>query len=363
MLNLEQIKAIQAHQQYPSVTITLPTHRTAPDNHKDPIRLKNLLQDAINRLQEEFGKRDSADLVASIEALADAVDHEHNLDGLVIFANQDYAESFKLPYRLPERVAIDDNFLTRDLVFAMNRTPLYWVALLSETDTRLFLASKNNIHEVKAFGFPYSVSGAQANANPSQDISHVRDQIMVDLMRDVAAGLAQAQTQVKAPLVVVGVDRNIGHFKQGGTNSDAVLAYIAGGYTDKSTHELGQLLWPQVRDALRAERETIFEQIGAAQGNQRFVSGLNECWQAAIDGRVQTMVVEETLSIPAEIIENGRKVAPLASSEETGSNAYADIVDEMIEAVLAAGGEVVFTDEGQLNRFNPERGLVMITRY
>ena len=124
-MNLATIKDIQSKQAYPSVTITLPTYRTSPDNDKDPIRLKNLVSEAVARLEEEFGKRETADIAAAIHRLADEVDHEHNLDGLVIFASAEYSESFKLPFRVPERVSIEDNFVTRDLVYAMNRSPLY----------------------------------------------------------------------------------------------------------------------------------------------------------------------------------------------------------------------------------------------
>lgn len=87
-MNINKIKEIQALRSYPSVTITLPVHRTHPDNEKDPIRLKNLVSEAVSRLEEAFGKRESAEIVEAIQRLADEVDHEHNLDGLVIFASR-----------------------------------------------------------------------------------------------------------------------------------------------------------------------------------------------------------------------------------------------------------------------------------
>ena len=49
-MNLHTIKNIQRLQSNPSVTLTLPTHRTYPDNEKDAIRLKNLVNEAISRL-------------------------------------------------------------------------------------------------------------------------------------------------------------------------------------------------------------------------------------------------------------------------------------------------------------------------
>ena len=56
-MNLHTIKNIQRLPSKPSVTLTLPTNRTSPDNEKDAIRLQNLVNDAISRLEKDFGKR------------------------------------------------------------------------------------------------------------------------------------------------------------------------------------------------------------------------------------------------------------------------------------------------------------------
>ncbi|MFA9499181.1 hypothetical protein ACERCG_01780 [Mannheimia sp. E30BD] len=362
-MNLQKIKEIQAKHSYPSVTITLPTNRTAPDNEKDAIRLKNLVQDVVNRLESEFDKRETQNIVENIQRLADEVDHQYNLDGLVIFASNEFSASYKLPFRLPERASIEDNFVTRDLVYAMNRSPLYLLTILSENGTRLFVGHKDILDEVEDYGFPFSLENVIATASPGQDISHVRDQIVTDHMREIGDALVEAQKATPAPIVVVGVDRNIGHFRDGARNSDDIMLYINSGLSNESEHELAKTIWPQIKDALHAERQKIFDEIGASQGNNRFVSDLNEVWQACIDGRVETLVIEEDLHISAKVSEDGRKLNELEGSFEQTENTYEDIVDEMIEKVLETSGRVKFVDNVSLKEINPTHGLVAITRY
>lgn len=362
-MNLKQIKEIQVKHSYPSVTITLPTNRTAPDNEKDAIRLKNLVQDVVNRLESEFGKRETQNIVENIQRLADEVDHQYNLDGLVIFVSNEFRASYKLPFRLPERASIEDNFVTRDLVYAMNRSPLYLLTILSENGTRLFVGHKDILDEVQDYGFPFSLENVIATASPGQDISHVRDQIVTDHMREIGDALVEVQKEISAPIVVVGVDRNIGHFRDGARNSDDIMLYINSGLSNESEHEIAKAIWPQIKDALHTERQKIFDEIGASKGNNRFVGGLNEVWQACIDGRVETLVVEEDLHIAAKVSEDGRKLTELEGSFEQTENTYEDIVDEMIEKVLEASGRVKFVDNGSLKEINPAHGLVAITRY
>jgi len=65
-MNRHDIQLLQQVRGNPALTITLPTHRTSPDNRQDPIRVRNLVTEATNRLLEQFGRRE-------IETLADAV--------------------------------------------------------------------------------------------------------------------------------------------------------------------------------------------------------------------------------------------------------------------------------------------------
>lgn len=293
MFTLDTVKQLQAMTSRPSVTITLPTYRTSPDNQKDPIRLKNLLTDAVNRLETEFGKRETQSLVERLQGLADGVDHEHNLDGLVLFASNDYGGVFKVPYRLPERVAIDDTFLTRDLVFAMNRTPLYWVLMLSEKPTRLYLGRKTDLSEVREYGFPMEYNGPGAgfalNTGGASNPSRERDRGVEAFMRDVNAGLGESVKEGPFPVVVVGLSQNLAPFQSVGQtsagNQQFVVQTIEGGHDSLSAHDLGQLVWPHAREALRERRQSVFGDIEQAVGQSRFVTDLNECWQAAQDGR------------------------------------------------------------------------------
>lgn len=364
MFNLDAVKHLQTLHSRPSVTITLPTYRTAPDNQKDPIRLKNLVTEAVNRLESEFGKRETADLVGKLQEAADGVDHEHNQDGLILFASADYLGVFKVPYRLPERVAIDDNFLTRDIVFAMNRTPLYWVLMLSEKPTRLYLGRKAQLVEVREYGFPQEFNGPGAGvavqsgigANPSQE----RDRALAKFMGNVDEALHEAIKEGPYPVVLVGLAQNLSAFRGVSRNESYVAAQVEGGHDSLSAHDLGQLVWPTAKDALRERRQEIFGQVEQAVGQNKYASDLNGAWQAAHDGRVEVMVVRENLHLPAEVSEDRRSLTLLETGTEEGENAYADAVDEMIEAVMQAGGRVVFVDDDELAEHD---GLVMITRY
>jgi len=134
-MNRLDVQLLQSIRGYPAVSILLPTHRRSPDNLQDPIRVKNLVQQATERLLAEFSKRDVEPLLARLEALVARIDYRYTLDGLALFVNRDLAREFYLPFAVKERVIIGETFATRDLVLALNRSPRYWVLVLSEKPT------------------------------------------------------------------------------------------------------------------------------------------------------------------------------------------------------------------------------------
>src|SRR5262249_17353053 len=141
MICRSELKRLQEHNDFPSISLLAPTHRTAPGNKKDPIVVKNLVAKGLKRLHDEFKKREVASLVQNLNKLVDKVDWKHTMEGLALFASKDVATALYLPFRVKARVMIDPTFATRDLVYTLNRAPRYRVLVLTEKPTRLFEAT------------------------------------------------------------------------------------------------------------------------------------------------------------------------------------------------------------------------------
>lgn len=362
-MNRQTIKDLALVAGYPCVTITLPTHRTSPDNRQDPIRLKNLVTEASNRLADELGKRETAGVVRALEGLAESVDHEHNLDGLALFVNADTARAYRLPFSLPERAIIDNSFFVRDLVYAYNRSPHYWVLALSNNETRLFEAVRDDLEELRAeTPFPMvnaGVGGGRTIPNePAINTSQLRDEHTRTFYRNVDQALGSFLADDPQPVALVGVDRNIAFFQEVTSNGEHVVAGLVGNHDRSSAHELGQLVWPVVRESLAARRAGIFEQLNTAVGGQRTASTLGEVWRFANEGRGAVLVVEEGYHEAAALDESGLRLLP--PDQGSGPTLLDDAVDETIVQVLARGGRVVFVDDGTLDIHSR---IALILRY
>ncbi|NTU78395.1 MAG: hypothetical protein HGA45_03170 [Chloroflexales bacterium] len=362
-MNRQDILALAATGGYPCLTITLPTHRTSPDNRQDPIRLKNLIAEAANRLTEELGKREVAAVLRSLEQLAEMIEHQHNLDGLALFVSADLARFHRVPFTLPERVIVDEHFFTRDLVYAYNRSPRYWALALSEQPTRLFEAVRDDLAELTS-GSPFPMAhegrgGARPLPNdPAINSSQLRDEHHRIFFRGVDQALGACLAADPLPVALVGVDRYLAFFREVTGHGDQIVTTLTGNHDQTSAHDLGRLVWPLVRESLAARRAAIFAELEAAVGAQRSASTLGEVWRFAHEGRGATLVVEEGYHEPATLDASGYNLLP--AGEAGGPAALDDAVDATITTVLAKGGRVVFVDDGTLAAHSR---IAMILRY
>jgi hypothetical protein len=361
-MNRQDLRELQAVHDYPCLTITLPTHRTFPDNKQDQIRVKNLVSEATNRLLGEFSKRDLAPLLERLDALVGDIDYTYTLDGLLLAVNREMAREYVLPFTLAERVVVDDTFFTRDLVHAMVRTRRYWVLSLSERATRLYSATREHLEEITAGGFPMEHLGPGGDAplpggqgiNPSR----YRDDHLRAFFRVVDRAYSRFATEDPLPLVLAGVDRHQSFFQQVSTHSGGVMATLAGNYDHLSAHDLGQRIWPEVRNAFAAQRQRVLEEMTAATGQRRLASTLGDVWHLVRLGRGDLVVVEEGYHQPARIDERGELDFQIV--DPTAPDVLDDAVDEVITHALDKGGRVAFVNDGDLSIHNR---IALVLRY
>ena len=350
MISRSELKSLQSQQDYPSVSLLAPTHRSGPANKRDRIVVKNLLAKAVERLHGEFKKREVAAVTQNLKKLVAKVDWEHALDGLALFASREPAKSVYLPFRVKARAVIDASFATRDLVFTLNRAPRYRVLVLSENRTRLFEATTNVLTEESAKPFPmvHTGPGGASKLPGGQGInrSAVRDESHRQFFRLVDEALGVIQKHDPLSLVVVGVDRYLAFYQEIAKDPDSIIGLVAGSHDKTSPSELGKLVWPVFKAGSTLKRTRALVRLKEAVSANRHASGIDQVWRAAFDKRCQILLVETGFEHPADVTPEGDRLLPYSGH---GPAALDDAVDEVIEKILADGGEVFFYEPGILD--------------
>jgi hypothetical protein len=342
------LKSFQAHRDHPSVSILAPTHRTAPSNKQDPIKVKNLVRNAVDRLHQEFTKRETAAVVANLQQLVRDVDWEHTLDGLALFASRRLSRAVSVPFRVKPRAVIDETFATRDLVYAFNRATPYRVLVLSHKPTLYDgWTALLDEHKVKPFPMVHRGPGGASKLPGGQGVnpSAVRDEAQRQFFRLVDDAVDALQKANRLPLVVVGVERNLAFYREVTRQSGAIVGMLAGNYDQASPSALGKLVWPVFESGATLRRTEALVQLDEAVGVHRHASGIDQVWRVAVGRKSRTLLVEKEFKYPADVSPEGDRLLPYTGQ---GPAALDDAVDEVIERVMDSGGEVYFYPTGTL---------------
>ncbi|NLD88285.1 MAG: hypothetical protein GX633_08530 [Clostridiales bacterium] len=99
----------------PFVSIYMPTHKTFPDNRQDPIRFKNLINMAADKLKAE--KLDLEVFFSEVQSLSNDVEFWNNrTDGLAILIDTEDTYLCNLNGRVNEKVFVSDHFYLLPLI-------------------------------------------------------------------------------------------------------------------------------------------------------------------------------------------------------------------------------------------------------
>lgn len=358
-MNRADIEKLQQTHAFPAVSILAPTHRHEPGTGEDRIRLRNLADRARDRLLGMYPKREVAPVIDRLQEALATLDLNRPSDAVALFATRDTTYLFKLPFSVHEHVVVDETFATRDLVRGLARTPRYRVLPLAEKPARLFEATGDALVEVRTGGFPIEVEGGRGEPLESGGYpvhTSRSDEQQRQFFRRVDRALGAASADDPLPLVVVGVERDLAYFEEVTQHRRSIASRIEGGYERTPPSELATVVAPAVQHYFDERRSGALARLIEAIGTHRTALGVDAVWHAAHEGRGDTLLVEEDyFAGPSRLV--GGRLQPAAADDP---DVLDDPVDEIVEAVLAHHGDVIFLDRHAL----AEHGrIALITRY
>src|SRR5262249_17501356 len=181
---------------------------------------------------------------------------------------------------------------------------------------------------------------------PGINRSAVRDEAHRQFFRRVDDALAAIQKEDHVPVVVVGVERYLAFYQEVTKDPDAIVGGGAGSHDDPTPAPLGRLVGPVFKPGATRRRPRAPARLHEAVSANRHASGIDQVWRAAFEKRCQILLVETGFEHPADLSPQGDRLLPYSGR---GPAALDDAVDEVIERVIADGGDVFFYDPGVLD--------------
>jgi hypothetical protein len=316
LLRLEHLRELAGHQGGPCVSVFLPSHRMTPDSGQDPIRLRNLLDEAEQRLLAGGLRAPVARevLQPGRDLLGSGWFWSYQSDGLAVFLAPGWSRVFRLPQEFPELVVVAGRFHVKPLLALLAAGGRFYVLALSQHQVRLLEGTPHGVQEVELAGVPRSLRetleydelekelglhiagrggpGARAVFH-GHGIGGEVDKVLLErFLRQVDDGLQEILKAGTAPLVLAGVGYEQAMFRQL-TRYPHVLADGIGGNPEQlRAADLHGRAWAIVEPVFtQARRQAVQRYQQAAARGRGAASDVTQVVHAALQGRVDTLFV------------------------------------------------------------------------
>ena len=199
-------------------------------------------------------------------------------------------------------------------------------------------AFRDTLIRVENQGFPVTRK-THGSAPSGRDASR-------ELMRTVDECFDFYDSHERLGLLLVGDEDLQAAFDAVTTHGSAVVGRVKGDRSGARATDLGQIVWPVVKEVISAVRERALRDLQESSREGRVVSSLEAVAEAASAGAGGTLLVEDEYRVRGSLAPASQR--PLLSRDVDVRDANDDAVDAVIERVLSGGGNVVFMGKGAL---------------
>jgi hypothetical protein len=380
------LRALLAPHEPPCISLYEPTHRSYPQSsQEDPIRYRNLLHRAEESLREKYPARVVRPVLEKLERFATDTDFWiQAVSGLAVFGSADELKVFKLQQPVPELLSVADRFQIKPLIRALQRDGRYQLLTLSLAEAKLYEGSRDTLDPVDLPGAPLTIAQA-LGAELTEPYSKVtrghgsgmgskvpmhhgqggrKDERPIDRERFFRAIdreiLERASKLSSLPLVLAALAEHQAHFRGLSHNPFLIAAGLELNPGALTPGELRDAAWRVIEPYFEERLSALLDAYGEACGHGRASDRLEEIAAALAQSRVGTLMVESDRRVPGMLDAVQGTVRTAADVQSAADPATSDVLDDLAEAALRTGGEVIVLES---TRMPSKTGAAAVFRY
>ena len=247
LFSIEELATLTLEANTNCVSIYMPTYKMSTETLQNPIRFKNLIREAEEKLIETgLRGQEAKDLLLPAHELDEYDFWQHQSDGLAIFISNNFFSYYTVPIDFQELVVVTDRFHIKPLISLLTGDGQFYILALSQNLVRLFQGTRYSVNQIELEDLPTSIAEALKYDDPEKSLQFhtgtpqggsggraaifhgqgagnddAKDNIL-RYFRKVNDGLQQLLKNQKCPLVLVGVDYLLPIYKQANSYSDLI---------------------------------------------------------------------------------------------------------------------------------------------
>jgi len=356
--------------QQPRLSLYQPTHRHHPDNQQDPIRFRILVKQMEELLlRGEHPADEVRSMLEPFEELGgDGEFWNHTQDGLGVFAAPGWFRVVGLPRTVQELTVVADSFHTKPLRRFLQSADRYQILGLNLHEIKLYEGCRNVVEAIEPIvGVPRTIGEAlgeeltghsltvasyggvgggaipmrHGHGGKSDEVDDDADRFFRAIDRSVLEAYSRPSG---LPLILAALPEHHHRFQQISHNALLVPDGIKIHPDSISIDGLRERAWEIFEPVYHARLAALADDFGVAKSKGLGLDDLAQIGEAAVAGRVATLLIEADREIGGRIHAGSGNVHLDDAAHELGD----DLLDDLGEWVIKNGGHVVVVPTEQM---------------
>lgn len=310
MITREDIVDLANQKHDACISIYLPTHKMGEEVQQDPIRLKNLLNDAKEQLEDhEIPEQQIDQLLNEPKNLLDQPRFwQHNDKGLALFISKDQFEYYRIPHSFKERLMVGTHFLITPLVPMISKEGTFCMLTLSQKNIRLLKCTRNKVETIELQEAPlsmeefkkydeYQKSIGQSSSSNKQSMFHgwgdaaLEQNAIENYLKTVENEVTSILRKRNEPLVLTGVSEAVAVYKNVNHYSRLMDESIIENPDPKSNTEIKDAGWKVIESFFLQDMYDDVHRFGDLTGSDKQSNNLTQIVEAAYYGKIDSLFV------------------------------------------------------------------------
>jgi hypothetical protein len=315
-LCLDDVKKLIKKSGQARVSIFMPTHQKGDGEQQDPIRLKNLLRLAQEKLvANQIRPAEARLLLKPVESLlTDSLFWQGQSEGLALFIEPDMYSVYHVPLSFKEEVGVADRYYIKPLIPLLSACGAFYVLAISQDEIRLLQCTANghirvdlgntpkNIDEALRLdvrdrvseyhgGDSMSASGV-VQSGPSSRANFIKDN-MPSYLGQIAKGVMKIIKNENVPLVLAGVDYIHPTYRKINSYRNLLAEGITGNQDKVSDASLWEQAKKIVRPYMDIAKNAAMDEFRKTAGAGLTAGKIKDVIKAAAEGRVKFLFIAD----------------------------------------------------------------------
>ncbi|TVP59943.1 MAG: hypothetical protein EA343_18715 [Nodularia sp. (in: Bacteria)] len=385
LLSNDELKILVDNSQSPCVSLYMPMQKAGPEIRQNPIRLKNLIREAEERLYA-MGMRhtEAIDFLQPAKELDTTDFWQNQSNGLAIFISPQMFRCYRLPMEFQELVVVSHRFHLKPLLHLINSDGKFYLLTLSQKDIKFFEGTAYSLNEVEVANMPRSMDEALMEDDIQKGVQHriatprggtsnsfqqpgdvhgqgspdrdKHQEGILQFFHIVDRAVHEKIRGQNVPLVLMGVEYLFPIYQEANTYPHFVESGISGNPEVMKPEALHKQAWPIVEPLFHENQQSAMALYQQQAGTGKTSSDIQEIVSATYCQRVDSMFVPIDMQIWGKFNPDTMTV-DLHTEPEPDDE---DMLDFAAIQTFINGGKVYTIDSEQMPNGTP---VAAIFRY